>query len=212
MSPSAETPPIEAVVFDLGGVLLDWNPRHLYRKLFDDEREMERFLSEVCTMEWHDAHDRGKSFEASCVELTADFPEQAELIMAWGRRSEEMVDGPIEDTVEILRELCDAGVPCYALTNMEAETYPLRVKRFPFLSWFNGSVVSGFEGISKPDPGIFRRLLSRFDLNPGSTLFIDDAERNVRAASSIGIRTHQFTTAAALRRVLDEAGLLTPAA
>jgi 2-haloacid dehalogenase len=95
---------------------------------------------------------------------------------------------------------------------MEAETYPLRVKRFPFLSWFNGSVVSGFEGISKPDPGIFRRLLSRFDLNPGSTLFIDDAERNVRAASSIGIRTHQFTTAAALRRVLDEAGLLTPAA
>src|SRR5947199_6094016 len=119
--------PIEAVVFDIGGVLLDWNPRYLYRELFDDEQEMERFLSKICTPEWHEAHDRGRSFEVSCAELASAHPEYAEMIHAWGRRSEEMVAGPIEETVEILRRLKAAGVPCYALTNMETETFPLRV-------------------------------------------------------------------------------------
>src|SRR6516162_8694062 len=135
---------IDAIVFDIGCVLLDWDPRYLYRKLFDEEAQMNRFLAEVCTMEWHDAHDRGKPAEVSCAELAASHPEHEELIWAWTRRSEEMVAGPIPESVEVLRDLRTAGVRCYALTNMEVETYPLRLERFSFLRWFDGTVVSGF--------------------------------------------------------------------
>ena len=118
---------IGAVIFDIGGVLLDWNPRYLYRRLMDDEEAMERFLSEVCTMEWHEANDLGVPFEVTCAQLAAEHPEHAELIWAWGRRTEEMVGGPIDGTVAILRELKEDGkVRLFALTNMEATTYPTR--------------------------------------------------------------------------------------
>lgn len=200
--------PIGAIVFDIGGVLLDWDPRHLYRKLYEDEQEMERFLSEVCTLEWHDAHDRGKPVEMSCAELAATHPAYSEQIYAWGQRSEEMVRGPIAQTVGILRELKDAGVPCYALTNMEIETYPQRVERFPFLRWFDGAVVSGFEGVAKPDVEIFELLLRRFSLAAESTLLIDDSPRNVRAALSVGMQAVEFRSAAQLREVLVGARVL----
>jgi 2-haloacid dehalogenase len=196
------------VVFDIGGVLLDWDPRYLYRKLFDDDEDMNRFLDEVCTLEWHDAHDRGKPVELSCAELAVVHPEHAELIWAWTRRSEEMIAGPIPDSVELLRELKAAGVPCYALTNMEVETYPLRLERFPFMRWFDGTVVSGFERVAKPDAEIFELLLRRFDLSAASTVLIDDSPRNVRTALSLGMQAVEFQSAAALRRVLAEAGLL----
>jgi 2-haloacid dehalogenase len=199
---------METVVFDIGGVLLDWDPRHLYRKLFDDESEMERFLAEICTPEWHDAHDRGESTEASCADLAAAHPEYAELIWAWARRSEEMIAGPIQGTVEILHELKAAGVPCYALTNMERETYPLRVERYPFMRVFDGAVVSGFEGIAKPDVEIFERLLSRFSLTADTTLLVDDSPRNVAAAASVGMQAVQFRSASELRQLLEEAELL----
>ncbi len=202
---------IEAVVFDIGGVLLDWDPRHLYRKLFDDEKEMERFLSEVCTLEWHDAHDRGVPMDVSCTELAAAHPEQAEMIWAWSKRSEEMLSGPIAGSVEILREL-KAAVPCYGLTNMERETYPKRVERYPFLQWFEGTVVSSHEGVAKPDREIFERLLDRFDLEPSSALMIDDSPRNVRAAAALGMQTVEFRSPEELRRVLEDAGLLGAAA
>src|ERR1700727_125167 len=140
----------DAVVFDLGGVLLDWNPRYLYRQLIDDEAEMERFLGEVCTMEWHAAHDRGVPVGESCAALAAAHPEYADLINAWSERSEDMIAGPIEGTVEILDELLQQGVRCYALTNMERETYPLRRERFPFMGRFAGTVVSSHEGVAKP--------------------------------------------------------------
>jgi 2-haloacid dehalogenase len=202
----------EAVVFDIGGVLLDWNPRYLYRKLFSDEDAMERFLAEVCTPEWHDAHDRGVPFEVSCAELAARHPSCADLIWAWGRRSEEMVGDPIAGTVEILRLLKERGVRCYALTNMEAETYPLRAARFAFFGWFDGTVVSALEagGIAKPDPEIFVRLLSRFGLSAASTVLIDDAARNVAAARRLGMQTVQFQSADRLRLWLEEARLLEP--
>ena len=152
MTDPGTTGRIRAVVFDLGGVLLDWNPRYLYRKLFDgDDDAMERFLAEVCTMEWHHAHDLGVPPERTTPPLVTAHPEYEQLIWAWSRRSEEMVAGPIDGTVELLAELKEAGVPCYALTNMERETYPLRRERFAFLSWFDGTVVSGFEGVAKPD-------------------------------------------------------------
>ena len=204
--------PIEAVVFDIGGVLLDWNPRYLYRQLFEDEEEMERFLAEICTLEWHEAHDRGKPFDVSCAELAAQHPEYAEQIRAWGQRSEEMVAGPLEGTVEILRRLKADGLLCYALTNMETETFPLRVERFPFMSWFDGVVVSAFEGVIKPDPEIFRRLIERFNLKPEATLFVDDSQRNVDAARQFGIQAVLFRSPREFEQLLSEVGLLMAAA
>jgi 2-haloacid dehalogenase len=195
------------VVFDVGGVLLDWNPRHLYRKLIADEAQMEWFLEEVCSPAWHAPHDRGVSTAVSCAELASRYPEYSELIWAWSRRSEEMIRGVVTGTVEVLRELKEAGLPCYALTNMEAETYPLRLRRFPFLRWFDGTVVSGREGIAKPDPAIFTRLLDRFGLMAETMLMIDDTEENLYAASKLGMQTAQFRSSRELLTQLESAGL-----
>ncbi len=200
---------IRAVVFDLGGVLLDWNPRYLYRKLFDgDDDAMERFLAEVCTMEWHHAHDLGVPPERTCTELAHAHPDQAELIWAWSRRSEEMISGPIDGTVAILSDLKAAGVPCYALTNMERETYPLRLERFEFMRWFDGTVVSGFEGVAKPDVAVFELLLDRFGLDPSTTVLIDDSPLNVGAARQAGLQAIEFDSPERLREWLANFGLL----
>jgi 2-haloacid dehalogenase len=200
---------IRVVVFDLGGVLLDWNPRYLYRKLFGgDEVAMERFLAEVCTIEWHRAHDLGAPPERTCTQLAQAHPEQAELIWAWSQRSEEMIAGPIDGSVRLLGELKAEGVPCYALTNMERETYPLRRERFPFLGWFDGTIVSAVEGVAKPDPAIFELLLDRFDLTPSETLFVDDSADNVQAAKRLGMHAIEFRSPDRLRATLAEAGLL----
>jgi 2-haloacid dehalogenase len=203
---------IQAVIFDLGGVLLDWNPRYLYRKLFDDEEAMERFLAEVCTMKWHEANDRGVPFEVTCAQLAAQYPEHVEHIWAWGTRTEEMLGGPIDGTVEILRELVRGGsVRLFALTNMEAHTYPLRRERYEFLRWFEGTVVSSSEGVIKPDPQIYRVLLERYGLEPASTLMIDDNPRNVEAARALGMPAVLFESPEALRAELEDAGVLAPA-
>ncbi|MBV9338792.1 MAG: HAD family phosphatase [Solirubrobacterales bacterium] len=195
-------------MFDLGGVLLDWNPRYLYRKLFDDEAEMEHFLSEVCTLKWHHAHDLGVPPEETSPPLIAAHPEHAEMIRAWIERSEEMLAGPIDESVEILRQLKAAGVPVDALTNMETWTYPGRRQRYPFLRWFDGTLVSGFEGVAKPDPRIFELLLDRFGLAPATTLLIDDSGTNVQAARAAGMQAIEFESPASLRRQLEDAGLL----
>jgi 2-haloacid dehalogenase len=204
--------PIQAVVFDIGGVLLDWDPRHLYRKLFDDESAMERFLSEVCTLEWHAAHDLGVPFATSCAALAVRHPEHADMIWAWGSRSEEMVMGPISGTVEILRRLRQQGLRCYALTNMETETYPRRRERYEFMSWFDGTVVSSSEGIAKPDPEIFHRMLGRFGLDAATTLLVDDSAANVAAAIAVGMQALRFESPEQLRRRLTDAKVLSPAA
>ena len=184
---------ITAVVFDIGGVLLDWNPRYLYRKLIPDPAEMEWFLGTVCTPQWHDAHDRGADMRASCAALARQWPDYAELITAWSERSEEMVGGPIPGGVRMLRQVTGSGLACYALTNMEAETYPGRRERFEFLGWFKGTVVSGFEGIAKPDRQIYERLLDRFGLDPAATLFTDDNRDNVAAAAETGMGAVLYT-------------------
>lgn len=203
---------IEAVVFDLGGVLIDWNPRHLYRKLFDgDEAKVDWFLAEVCTFEWHaNTHDVGVPLSEGCAARAAEFPEHAELVMAW-QRQEEMIGGAFEETVAVLAELRTALVPLYALSNWEAETWPDRVRQFEFLSWFDGVVISGVERVRKPDPEIFRRLLERFDLDPATTLFVDDVTANVEAARRLGMPTHRFESADTLRKALGDAGLFRPA-
>ncbi|MBV9819027.1 MAG: HAD family phosphatase [Solirubrobacterales bacterium] len=200
--------PIDAVVFDIGNVLLAWDPRYLYRGLFDDEAAMERFLGEICTLEWHRDHDRGIPLATSCAALAARHPEHAELIWAWSRRGEEMIAGQIAGSVEILGELRRAGVRCYALTNMEAETYPVRRERWEFLGWFDGTIVSGREGVIKPEPAIFELLLRRFQLTAERTLMIDDSAANIAAAARLGMRTHHFHGAHELRADLVRAGLL----
>jgi 2-haloacid dehalogenase len=200
---------VGAIVFDIGGVLLDWNPRYLYRRLMDDEEAMERFLGEVCTMEWHEANDLGVPFEVTCAQLAAEHPQHAELIWAWGRRSEEMVGGPIDGTVAILRELKDDGkVGLFALTNMEATTYPLRRDRYDFLRWFDGTVVSSWEGVVKPDDRIFQVLLERYGLSATSTLMVDDNPRNIAAAAALGMPTVLFRSPEGLRQALERHGVL----
>ena len=197
-----------AVVFDLGGVLIDWNPRHLYRQLIDDEPEMERFLRDVVSAEWNLEHDRGRSFDDGIALLIRQHPDQADLIAAFRDRWPETLGGPIQASVDILAELRDTGVRLLALTNWSAETYPLGAARFPFLGWFEAVVVSGEERLVKPDPAIFRLLIERHGLEPRRTVFVDDLGANVAAAAALGFRAIQFTSASALRRELAGAGLV----
>ena len=188
----------KTVVFDLGGVLIDWNPRYVYRQLFDDEAEMETFLSGVCTPEWNVAQDAGRTIDEAVAEATSRHPEKAALIKVYYDRFDEMMAGPIDGTVDILARLHQRQTPCYALTNWSAETFPLARKRFDFLGWFKGIVVSGEEKLMKPDPAIYRLLLERFALAPQDTVFIDDSPRNVQAAAELGLHAVHFTSPSAL--------------
>ena len=206
----AMTEPVRnIVVFDLGGVLVDWDPRHLYRKLFrNDEPAMEHFLASVCTDEWNRAQDAGRSFAEGACLLKRQHPDKAELIDTYHARFDEMIAGPIAGTVEILAELRDRGAPLYGLTNWSAETYPLALKRFEFLSWFHGIVVSGDVGAIKPDPRIYGFMLARFAIDPQHAVYIDDNAANAEAARRFGIHGIHFTTSDALRRELVRLGLL----
>ncbi len=198
---------INAVIFDLGGVLIDWNPRHLYRKLFDDAAEMELFLTQVCSPDWNLEQDRGRPWAQAIAELSARYPEQARLIAAYRDRWPEMLNGAIEGTVRILERLDAAGVPLYALTNWSAETFPYAERLYPFLGRFRAIVVSGRIGLVKPDPAIYRHAIRRFGIDPGRTLFIDDSAANVAGAAAVGLRAIHFTGAEALARDLAALGL-----
>jgi 2-haloacid dehalogenase len=201
---------IEAVVFDLGGVLIDWDPRYLYRSLFEDERSMEAFLSTVTTPEWNERQDLGRTFAEGIAELVEAFPQHADLIAAYDTRWEEMLAGEVDGATDLLAELFDAGVPLYALTNWSAETFPIARRRFPWVGRFQGVIVSGEEGIGKPDPRIYRLVLSRFGLRAERTLFVDDREVNLTAAERCGLRTAPFTNIDRLRADLVVEGLLPP--
>lgn len=197
------------VVFDLGGVLLDWNPRHLYRKLFaGDEAAMEDFLARVCTHEWNCCQDAGRSFAEGARLLKAAHPDKSALIEAYGLRFDEMIAGPIAGSIEILAELRERDLALYGLTNWSAETYPPARERFEFLSWFRGILVSGEVGVIKPDPRIFELLIERFRIDPETAVYIDDVEANVIAARPFGIQAIHFTSPTALRGELAELGLL----
>ena len=197
------------MVFDLGGVLIDWDPRHLYRKLFaGDQAAMEQFLATVCTHEWNRRQDAGRSFAEGARLLKAEHPDKGELIDAYGSRFDEMIAGPISGSVEILAELRDRGIPLYGLTNWSAETYPAALRRFAFLRWFRGILVSAEVGVIKPDPRIFALLIERFAVEPRCTVYIDDVEANVVAARPFGIHGIHFTTPAKLREELVALGLL----
>jgi 2-haloacid dehalogenase len=199
---------VDAVVFDLGGVLIDWDPRYLYRQLFADPAEMESFLGRICTSDWHHAHDLGDDVTESCRSLAALHPGQAEMIMAWAERGEEMVAGQFDAAVAVLSELRAEGVRCYALSNMEPDLFAIRRARFAFMDWFDGHVISGVEGVAKPDLRIFEILLKRHGLEPRATVFFDDMPANVEAARELGILAVLYTSAGQLRRDLRARGLL----
>jgi 2-haloacid dehalogenase len=207
---TSQQPQIEAVVFDLGGVLIDWDPRYVYRSLLPDPLAMEKFLATVCTADWHRAHDLGADIRRSCEELARRHPEYRDMIMVWAERGEEMAIGQFDDTVAVLGDLTASGMPCYALSNMEPEAFRIRCSRFPFMHWFEAHVISGIEGVAKPDRRIFEILLRRHGLRPQSTVFIDDQARNANAARELGLHALHFSSAAQLRRDLSALGVPLP--
>jgi 2-haloacid dehalogenase len=195
-------------VFDLGGVLIDWNPRHLYRKLFQHEADMEHFLANICTTEWNLQQDAGRTFAEACAALKLDHPTHAQMIDAWFERFDEMMAGPISGTVDILAELREREVPIYALSNWSAETFPLAQKRFEFLQWFLAIFLSAEVRLVKPDPRIFTRFCERFCLSPEHIIYIDDLQHNVEAARTIGMHAIRFRDPASLHEELVRLGVL----
>jgi 2-haloacid dehalogenase len=190
------------VVFDVGGVLLDWDPRHLYRDVFDDTEEMERFLAEVCTWEWHHRHDKGVPFSESIPALVAEFPGHEPLIRMWESHYGEMVLGEIDGAGDLVRDLHAAGRRLLVLSNMPSEVWEPLTARFDWFELFDGAVVSGDEQVVKPDPAIYRILIDRFAVEPTATVFVDDRIENVEAASAIGFDAVHFTDTASLRSLL----------
>lgn len=185
---------LEAIIWDLGGVLIDWNPRYLYSKIFRSDHAMEYFLSYICTSEWNEEQDGGRSFQEGTELLIRYFPEYENEVRAFYARWTEMLGGDIIDTVNILKHIkLQKKYKQYALTNWSAESFPVALERYEFLQLFDGILVSGVEKLKKPDPAIYQLLLSRYGLNAGSVIFIDDNLRNVKAARNLGITSIHFT-------------------
>jgi 2-haloacid dehalogenase len=201
---------IDAVVFDVGGVLIEWDPRHLYRRILDDADRMEAFLSQVCTPAWHAKHDLGVPFSTSIPALTTEHPEWADEIRAWADRFAEMWKGPVPGSVEAFAALraSDNRPPIYAATNWGSDSWKLAKTLFPFLAWFDGELVSADVGLLKPDPRFYEVLVRRFELTPSSTLYIDDNPENVEQARQSGFLVHHFTGAVRLTRHLERMALI----
>lgn len=197
------------VVFDVGGVLLDWNPRYLYRQLFDgDDQAMEYFLTHICSNTWNLLQDAGRPFSEAVSELSLRYPEYAHHIIAYDQRWEEMIAGAIDASVDILRQLNDRNVPLYAITNFSTEKFSLVRYQFDFFDRFDGIIVSGAVRLLKPDPAIYLRLLNDYDLNAEDCVFIDDSAINVSGAERVGMQAIHFQSAQQLQQVLTEQGLL----
>lgn len=200
---------INTVIFDLGGVLIDWNPRHLYRKIFNTEEEVTWFLENVCTGEWNDQQDAGRSFEEATEELIQKFPDHEEAIRAWYGRWQETISGPIHGTVDLLKTIKDSGkYKLYALTNWSAETFPWALDNFEFLHWFEGIVVSGVEKTRKPFPDFYQILFDRYNINPAQAVFIDDNVKNVIGSREVGLPVIHFQTPDQLKEELIKLNIL----
>jgi 2-haloacid dehalogenase len=200
---------IDAVIFDLGGVLIDWNPSYVFDKMFEDEEQKKHFFENICTSDWNEKQDAGRSLKEATEELVAKHPEWKKYIEAYYGRWEEMLGGPIDGTVEILRQLKQTGnYKLYALTNWSAELFPIALERYDFLHWFDGRVVSGEEKMRKPFPEFYQLILERFLLNIEETLFIDDNVRNAKAAEAMGLKTIIFESPTQLKEELINLGIL----
>ena len=196
------------IVFDLGGVLIDWNPRYLYKKIFASTEEMEWFLSNVCTPEWNAQQDAGRPFAEALALVTEKYPKYAAQINDYYARWEETLGGPIKGTVALWQELKNKGCRIYALTNWSAETFPIAKKKYDFLQHMDGIVVSGEEKMNKPNPEIYKRLLARYGLQANNCVYIDDSLPNVEAAAQLGFDAIHFVSPEVLRLELLKRGLL----
>lgn len=200
---------IEAVIWDLGGVLIDWNPDYVFNTVFDDEERKRYFFENVCTAEWNEEQDAGRPIKEATEMLVAKHPEWKQEIEAYYGRWVEMLGGPIAGTVEIFRKMKEQdNLKLYALTNWSAELFPIALERYDFLHWFDGRVVSGEEKMRKPFPEFYQLTLDRFGLDAATTLFIDDNLRNIKAAEALGIRSIQFHSPELLERELQSLGIL----
>jgi len=199
---------LSTVIFDLGGVLIDWNPRYLYRRLIADEEQMERFLATICTQEWNEQQDAGRPFATAVAVLTEQYPEHASLIQAYDDHWGDMVSGSVAGTVAVLDELAATDVRLLALTNWSAEKFPIARERFEFLNRFEGIVVSGTENTRKPYRDIYDILFERYAVNPETAVFIDDSAANVDMGQQLGLHAIRFHNPDALRAELAALGLL----
>ena len=200
---------IKNIIFDLGGVLVDWNPEYVYLDVFNgDRKKMQWFFDEVCTFDWNENQDAGYPLAQATEDRIKLYPQYEQWIRMFYGRWEEMLGGPIVGTVKILKELVnDRNYRVIALTNWSAETFPVALKRFDFLHWFEGIVVSGTEKTRKPFSAIYQITLDRYQLNPTNSLFIDDNERNVIAAQRMGIQTIHFQNPKQLKISLEALGI-----
>jgi len=198
-----------AVVFDVGNVLYDWDPRFLYERLIEDDRALDAFLRHVVTKEWHFQHDAGRPFAETSAELAARFPDHAEMIAIWGARFHEQIGDMLPGMAELVAELDAAGTPLFAITNFSGEFWPpFRAREAATFDRFRDIVVSGDEKLTKPDAAIYHLALDRFGLAPGEAVFIDDREDNVAGANAVGMTGLLFTDAPALRADLERLALL----
>ncbi len=188
---------IRNIIFDLGGVLVQWDPIHLYRKIFEDEQEATDFLEKICTYEWNLEQDRGRTVKEATRLKIDEHPEYDAEISAYYSRWDEMFEGAIEENVNVLKHyLASDDHRVYALTNWSRETFPIALKLFPFFGDFDGAVVSGDEGLIKPDPAIYNTLLDRYDLVPEECVFIDDRAENVEAAVALNFHGIHYESSA----------------
>ena len=198
----------KTIVFDLGGVLVDWNPRYLYRSVFNDDAKMNHFLANICTGNWNELQDAGRSIQEATEVLVGHFPEYEFYIRMFYGEWQKMLNGPINGTVDILKTLKNKEYRILALTNWSAETFPIALGLFDFLHWFDDVLVSGKEKLIKPDPAIFNLLIKRYSLDPGQTIFIDDNIKNVTSAKEVGLDAIHFTDPHILRLQLNERGIM----
>ena len=198
----------KAVIWDIGNVIVRWDPRTLYSKIFPDPAERDRFLNDVCTMDWHMRHDLGVTFADNRAPLLARFPEFSDQILAWESRWSEMFSGAIPETEAAIEALHQVGVPQYGLTNMSHETFDSTIAMSPAFARLRGYVVSAHEGVMKPDPKLYAIACARFGLAPGEVLFFDDSARNIESARAFGFHVHHFTVPAAVQPTLKAHGLL----
>ncbi len=200
---------VKTIVFDLGGVLIDWNPEYLYKDIFSDPKEMQYFLTEVCTPTWNAEQDAGRSWADAIDLLLPQFPKYESAIRAYFGRWTEMLNGPIGGTLDILREIKENDQHAlFALTNWSDETFPFALERYDFLQWFEGILVSGAENMKKPDPRIYELLLNRFKITGSTALFIDDSIKNVEASIASGLPAIHFSSPEQLRVDLVNRGVL----
>ncbi|MEL0155199.1 HAD family phosphatase [Sphingopyxis sp.] len=198
----------QSVIFDVGRVLFDWDLRYLFAKLIDDAGELEWFVTNVVTPQWHFQHDAGRPLADMLPELKAEYPAHAPLIDAYAARFNETIPGPMPGSLELVERLDDAGVPLFAITNFGHEFWEGFRPTQPVFDRFRDIIVSGTEKLIKPDPAIYALAIERFGIDPAGALFIDDVAPNIAGAESVGIAGHRFVDAATLERELVARGYL----